>query len=139
MKSRRLRISVSISRAISSSRPRVTSERKNVWASETDSAASFAIERSRHRNARATRFRRSPSHVGQVLAGPSYQSFQFVSSPVCSASKPFSCRPVPKQPGHHPCLELYEKSRGSGSGKLVPQQGQARFTEKLSVCCIDPV
>src|SRR5690606_40266098 len=107
MKSSRPRISVRMSRAISSSRPRATRARKNVWASETESAANWAMERSRHKKARATRLRRSPSQVGQVGAGPSYQAFQLVSSPVCSASKPFSCKPVPKQPGHQPCLELY--------------------------------
>src|SRR5690606_10119408 len=111
----------------SSSRPRATKALKKVWASETESAANWAIERSRHKKARATRFSRSPSQVGQVGAGPSYQAFQLVSSPVCSASKFLSCKPVPKQPGHQPCLELYENRRGSGSGKLVPQQGHARF------------
>ncbi|CFW04641.1 Uncharacterised protein [Bordetella pertussis] len=73
----------------------------------------------------------------QVLASPSYQAFQAVSSPVCSASKPCSCRPVPKQPPHQPCLELYENRRGSGSGKLMPHDGQARLTEKCC-CCRSP-
>src|SRR5690606_39486844 len=72
----------------------------------------------------------SPWQALQVSVLPSYQAFQAVSSPVCSASKPDNCKPVPKQPVHQPCLELYENMRGSGSGKLVPQLGQARFTEK---------
>jgi hypothetical protein len=33
---------------------------------------------------------------------------------------------------HQPCLELYENSRGSSSGKLVPQDGQARLVEKVT-------
>ena len=81
-----------------------------------------------------SRFRRWPSHCVQTLASPSYQAFQAVSSPVCSSSKPCSCRPVPKQPVHQPCLELYENRRGSGSGKLVPHDGQARLTEKCCCC-----
>ncbi|MCY1238043.1 hypothetical protein D9M72_507610 [compost metagenome] len=133
MKFRRPRISARMSRAISPSRPRATRPVKKVCASDTGSEASSAIDLSRQRTARATRFRRSPSQTVQTLASPSYQAFQAVSSPVCSSSKPCSCRPVPKQPVHQPCLELYENRRGSGSGKLVPQDGQARLTEKC--CC----
>ncbi len=33
---------------------------------------------------------------------------------------------------HQPCLELKENSRGSSSGKLVPQDGQARLVENTA-------
>src|SRR5690606_20407856 len=44
-----------------------------------------------------------------------------------------SSTPVPRHDGHHPAFELNEKSRGSGSGKLVPQDAQARFVENRRV------
>src|SRR5690554_2546468 len=129
MKLSRLRISVRVSRAISASRPRVTKPVKNVWASLTGILATSEMDRSRHNTARDTRFRRSPWQAGQVCDGSSL-SVQVLSSPVWSASKPCICSPVPKHCSHQPCLELYENMRGSGSGKLVPQLGHARFTEK---------
>src|SRR5690606_5141071 len=121
---------------ISPSRPRLTRPAKKLCASDTGRAANSAIERSRQRKARDTGLSRSPWQLRQVSALPSYQAFQAVSSPVCSSSKPASCSPVPKQLVHHPCFELYENIRGSGSGKLVPQLGQARLTEKC-VCSTD--
>ena len=38
----------------------------------------------------------------QGSVAPSYQAFHWISSPLCSASKPASFSPVPKQAGHQP-------------------------------------
>ena len=117
---------------MSASRPRNTSAVKSVCASETGSDASCAMERSCQSTARDTGLSLAPWQLVQTCVCPSYQAFQTVSSPVCSASNPSSCRPVPKHEVHQPCLELYENMRGSGSGKLVPHEGHARLTEKCS-------
>ena len=79
-----------------------------------------------------TGFSRSPSHAGQASGSSACQSFQVATSPVCSASKPCSFRPVPMHFGHQPCFELKENSRGSSSAKPVPQLGQARWVEYTS-------
>src|SRR6185503_4853087 len=82
-----------------------------------------------------TGLRRWPLQVSQAcVSSPSIHSFQAVSSPLCSSSKPSSCMPVPKQSSHQPCLELNENRRGSSSAKLVPQDGQARLM--LNTCTL---
>ena len=44
-----------------------------------------------------------------------------------------SFTPVPMQAVHQPIFELNENIRGSGSGKLVPHDEQARFVENSFV------
>ena len=96
---------------------------------------SAAIDRPRNSTWRATGFRRSPAQSGQVVAArarPLIARATRDSSPLCSASNSASCRPVPKQLLHQPCRELKENSRGSSSGKPVPQFGQARLVENTA-------
>src|SRR5882757_5922502 len=88
-------------------------------------------------------FRRSPAQSGQrTVARPALRdssaSRHLDSSPLCSASNSVICKPVPKQLLHHPWRELKEKSRGSSSGKPVPQVGQARLVEKTALCPASP-
>src|ERR1700736_2356392 len=88
-------------------------------------------------------FKRSPAQSGQTTsARPSPRdssvSRHLDSSPLCSASNSGICKPVPKQLLHHPWRELKENSRGSSSGKPVPQVGQARFVEKTALGAASP-
>ncbi len=132
-KAARLSISATMSRAISFSRPSRARPRISAAIPDTGSRAYSAMFFPRNRTASASGRRRRPPQAGQVFSGPSHQSFHQISSPVCSASNPESCWPVPKQDGHQPCRELYENRRGSSSSKLLPHRGQARFVEKVIV------
>src|SRR5262245_396624 len=93
--------------------------------------------RSFQRTARASGFRRLPSHSGQGSSTSSHsiqESSTWSSVPVLerSASQPtsFSSSPVPTQAAHQPWRELYEKSRGSSSANARPHEGHERLVEK---------
>src|SRR5258707_14657795 len=133
---------------MSRSRPTSLSACRVAEKSLTGKSLSAAIDRSRNNTCNATGLRRWPAQAGQVTGSPPSAGAPFAcaapawaapasrhvdSSPLCSASNCSNCSPVPKQLLHQPCLELKEKSRGSSSGKPVPQLGQARLVEKTLV------
>src|SRR2546429_3010873 len=116
---------------MAASRPRRSSTAKKRRASLTDNRARSAIDRSRKRTASASGLSRRPSHAEQAWASSSYHSFHQISSPLCSASKPRSFKPVPKHVSHQPCFELNENRRGSSSAKLRLHTGHARLVENV--------
>ena len=119
------------SRAISASRPfsvELVEERCAVVDRQRRELGDRAARGSAR--ASATGFSRWPSQAAQ--ASPRPRTTRSTRSPrrVCSRRRSRrSARPVPKQASHQPCLELNENSRGSSSGKLRPQDGQARLVE----------
>src|SRR5262245_55511806 len=123
-----------MSRAISPSRPSTRSSWKKCSTEPTDSAVRSAMDRPRKRTCNAVGLSRLPSHDGHASSTSSHSSHEsstWSSVPLFSRSSSqsmsLSLNPVPKQVSHHPCFELKENKRGSSSGKLLLQDGQARL------------